>query len=44
MSNIANHISNSLFLAFIAGIPLYGAIKKLMFLMRLQQVPNKDLK
>jgi spore maturation protein B len=29
MSNIANHLSNFLFLAFIIGIPLYGAIKKL---------------
>lgn len=27
--NVANHISNMLFLAFIVGIPLYGAIKKI---------------
>jgi spore maturation protein B len=29
MINIANHISNWIFLAFIAGIPLYGALKKI---------------
>ncbi|CEK11785.1 spore maturation protein [Legionella hackeliae] len=29
MSNIANQISNWLFLSFIVGIPLYGAIKKI---------------
>jgi len=29
MSNLANQISNWLFLAFVVGIPLYGAIKKL---------------
>lgn len=29
MSNFANQLSNWLFLAFIAGIPLYGAIKRI---------------
>ena len=29
MSNLANQISNWLFLAFVVGIPLYGSIKKL---------------
>lgn len=29
MNNIANSISNILFLAFVVGIPLYGAIKKI---------------
>ncbi|KTC87103.1 spore maturation protein [Legionella brunensis] len=29
MNNFANQISNWLFLAFIVGIPLYGAIKKI---------------
>lgn len=29
MNELANQISNLIFLAFIAGIPLYGAIKKL---------------
>jgi len=28
MSNFANQISNWIFLAFVVGIPLYGAIKK----------------
>ncbi|WP_419419351.1 spore maturation protein [Legionella sp. D16C41] len=29
MTNLANQLSNGLFLAFIAGIPLYAAIKKI---------------
>ncbi|ASQ45029.1 spore maturation protein [Legionella clemsonensis] len=29
MTNIANQLSNTLFLAFVVGIPLYGAIKKI---------------
>lgn len=29
MSELANQISNGMFLAFIVGIPLYGAIKKI---------------
>ncbi len=29
MSNFANQLSNWLFLAFVVGIPLYGAIKKI---------------
>lgn len=29
MTSIADQLSNGLFLAFIAGIPLYGAIKKI---------------
>ncbi|MFA5960933.1 MAG: spore maturation protein [Tatlockia sp.] len=29
MSNFADHFSNWLFLSFIAGIPLYGALKKI---------------
>lgn len=29
MSDIANHVSNGLFLSFLLGIPLYGAFKKL---------------
>ena len=29
MSEIANQISNGMFLAFVVGIPLYGAIKKI---------------
>lgn len=29
MTNIANQLSNWLFLAFIAGIPLYGMLKKI---------------
>lgn len=29
MSNFANQLSNCIFLAFIVGIPLYGALKKI---------------
>ncbi|SUP04922.1 Spore maturation protein B [Legionella maceachernii] len=29
MSNFADHFSNWIFLAFIVGIPLYGALKKI---------------
>ena len=29
MSNIANQLSNWMFLAFVVGIPLYGAVKKI---------------
>lgn len=29
MSNFADHFSNFLFLSFVVGIPLYGAIKKI---------------
>ncbi|HEE0270149.1 TPA: spore maturation protein, partial [Legionella pneumophila] len=28
MNEFANHLSNWMFLTFIVGIPLYGAIKK----------------
>lgn len=35
MSGFANQLSNWMLLLFIVGIPLYGAIKKLMYLMHL---------
>lgn len=43
MSGFANQLSNWILLIFIVGIPLYGAIKKLMCLMRLLLVQNKVL-